>query len=64
VECRSSTDSVENVDPRFFRFPCKKVDLSDRPTNRSRASVKGKKTPENLARKTVDDFFSAQSAEK
>lgn len=52
-----ATDSVEKVGPRFFRLPCEKIDLSDRPTNRSRASVKGKRTPENLARKTVDDFF-------
>ena len=40
----------------FFRFPAKKLTSQiDLPT--ARASVKGKKTPENLAGKTVDDCF-------
>jgi len=31
---------------------------------RSRTSVKGKKTPENLARKTVSDFFNSIKAKR
>jgi len=39
---------------RFFRFAAKKLTSQiDLPT--ARASAKGKKTPENLAGKTVDD---------
>jgi hypothetical protein len=48
---------VEKLVARRFRTACKKIDFSDRPTNRSRASVKGKTTPENLARMTVVEFF-------
>jgi hypothetical protein len=37
-------DAVEKVAARRFQFAGEKTDLSDRPTNRSRLSVKGKKT--------------------
>jgi hypothetical protein len=35
----------------------RKLDLSDRSTNRSWASVRGKKTPENLAELLMNEFF-------
>ncbi|MGF6852849.1 hypothetical protein [Paraburkholderia sp. CI3] len=43
----------------FFSSPREKIDLSDRPTGRSRLPVKGKKTPENLLREKVSDFFNS-----
>jgi hypothetical protein len=52
-------DAVEKVAARRFQSAGEKIDLSDRPTNRSRTSVKDKKTPENLARKSVSDFFNS-----
>jgi hypothetical protein len=39
-------DTVEKVAPWIFELGRKKIDLSDRPTNRSRTPVKGKKAPE------------------
>jgi hypothetical protein len=39
-------DAVEKVAARRFQSAGEKIDLSDRPTNRSRTSVKDKKTPE------------------
>jgi hypothetical protein len=52
-------DTVEKVAASLLQSTSKKIDLSDRPTSRSRASVKGKKTPENLMRETVIDFFNS-----
>jgi hypothetical protein len=52
-------DTVEKVAAGLFQFPLQKIGLSDRTTNRSRTPVKGKKTPENLARTTVSDFFNS-----
>jgi hypothetical protein len=43
----------------FFQIAGEKIDLSDRPTNRWRTPVKGKKTPEILVRETVTDFFNS-----
>jgi hypothetical protein len=50
-------DSVEKLAARCIRPARKKVDLSDRPTSRSRASVRGKATPENLLESAVAEFF-------
>jgi len=44
---------------RFFQSAGEKIDLSDRPTSRSRTQVKGKKTPENLVMEAVSDFFNS-----
>ena len=52
-------DTVEKVALWFLQSAREKNDLSDRPTNRSRAPVEGKKTPANLAKKTVSDFFNS-----
>jgi len=52
-----NVDAVEKVAARRLQSTGEKIDLSDRPTNRSRTSVKGKKTSENFARKSVGDFF-------
>ncbi|MFM0158628.1 hypothetical protein [Paraburkholderia sediminicola] len=52
-------DTVEKVAAWLFQFARKKIDLSDRPANRSRTVVKGKKTPENLATETNSDFFNS-----
>jgi hypothetical protein len=38
----------------------KKIDLSDRRINRSRALVKGKTTPENLLESAVAEFFKCE----
>lgn len=57
VDWRLRVDTVEKVAARFFQFSRAKIDLSDRPTNRSRMPVNGKKTPENLATKMASDFF-------
>jgi hypothetical protein len=54
-----SGDPVEKVAAWFFEFPFEKIDLSYQPTNHSCTEVKGEKTPENLARKTVGDFFNS-----
>ncbi|MFM0040771.1 hypothetical protein [Paraburkholderia sediminicola] len=59
VERRLLLDSVEKVAAWPFQFTRKKIDLSDRPTTRSRTVVKGKKTPENLATETDSDFFNS-----
>jgi hypothetical protein len=59
VERQQSADTVEKVAASLLQSTSKKIDLSDRPTSRSRASVKGKKTPENLMRETVIDFFNS-----
>jgi hypothetical protein len=56
-------DAVEKVAARRFQSAGEKIDLSDRPTNRSRTSAKGKKTPENPMRETVRDFFNSISPE-
>jgi hypothetical protein len=53
----SCPDTVEKVAAWRFQFSYAKIDLSDRPTSRSRVPVKGKKTPENLATETASDFF-------
>jgi hypothetical protein len=53
AERRFMADSVEKVAARAFQSASEKIDLSDRLTNRSETSVKGERTPENLARKTV-----------
>jgi hypothetical protein len=50
-------ETVEKVAAGLFQFRLQKIGLSDRPANRSRTPVKDKKTPENLARTTVSDFF-------
>jgi hypothetical protein len=50
---------VEKVAAWFLRSGREKIDLSDRPINRSRMLVKGKRPPENLLRKTVSDFFNS-----
>jgi hypothetical protein len=50
-------DAVEKFAARRFQPAGEKIDLSHRPTNRSRTWVKGKTTPENLVRRTVNDFF-------
>lgn len=42
---QGSADVVEKVVSRFFLFARAKIDLSRRPTSRSRPKVKGKKTP-------------------
>ncbi|MFM0027465.1 hypothetical protein PQR70_14500 [Paraburkholderia madseniana] len=55
----SSADTVEKVVARRPNTRSEKFDLSDRPTNRSRASVKGKTTHENRVRTTVTDFFNS-----
>ncbi|WP_147394053.1 hypothetical protein [Paraburkholderia sp. BL23I1N1] len=55
----SLADAVEKVAARLFQSDGEKIDLLDRSTNRSRTSAKGKKTPENLAGKTVIDFFNS-----
>jgi hypothetical protein len=57
VNVRSPLDTVEKVAAWLLQFAREKNDLSDRPTNRSRAPVKGKKIPANLTKKTVSDFF-------
>ncbi|MFM0515481.1 hypothetical protein, partial [Paraburkholderia sp. RL17-373-BIF-A] len=49
----------EKVATWLLQSASKKIDLSDRPTSRSRAPVKGKKTHESLARETVSDFFNS-----
>ncbi|MEW9583789.1 hypothetical protein [Paraburkholderia sp. DGU8] len=54
-----SADTVEKVEAWLFQFARNKIDLSDRPANRSRTPVKGKKTPENLATETVSDIFNS-----
>ncbi|NPT62345.1 hypothetical protein [Paraburkholderia elongata] len=52
-------DTVEKVVARRPNTTSEKFDLSDRPTNRSGASVKGKATHENRVRTTVTDFFNS-----
>jgi hypothetical protein len=52
-------DILEKIAAWFFQFPGEKSDLSDRPTNRSRTPVKGRKNSENLVRTTVSDFFNS-----
>ncbi|CAE6938056.1 hypothetical protein R69608_05067 [Paraburkholderia nemoris] len=47
---RQSADTVEKVELRSFCTVRKKFDLSDRPTNRSQSSVKGRTTHDNLVR--------------
>jgi hypothetical protein len=54
-----SADAVEKVAARRVQSAVEKIDLLDRPTNRSRTPVKGKKTHENLARKMASDFFNS-----
>jgi hypothetical protein len=55
----SPADTVEKVAAWLFHFSCTKIDISDRPTNRPRTPVKGKKTPSNLATETASDFFNS-----
>jgi hypothetical protein len=52
-------DTVEKVAARRFHTAGEKIDLSDGPTNRSRTSVEGKRTPKNLARKRSATFSTA-----
>jgi hypothetical protein len=52
-------DAVEKVAALRFQISGEKNDLSDRPANRWRTPVKGKKTLENLVRVTVSDFFTS-----
>jgi hypothetical protein len=52
-------DAVEKVAVWRFQSASEKIDLSDRPASLSRTSVNDKKTPENLARRTVTDFFNS-----
>jgi hypothetical protein len=59
VKVRCLEDTVEKVAALLFQFARKKIDLSDRSTNRSRTPVKGKTTPENLAIETDSDFFNS-----
>lgn len=47
TDVRCHNDTVEKVAAWPLQFARKKVDLSDRPTNCSRAPVKGNETPEN-----------------
>ena len=56
---RQEMADAEKVAPRCLQSAGEKIDISGRPENRSRPSVKGKKTPENLVRKTVSDFFTS-----
>lgn len=49
--------TFEKLGACCFRIALKKIELSDRSTTRSRALVKGKTTPANLARTTVVEFF-------
>lgn len=57
TERPSSADSVEKLVARRARASGKKFDLLDRPTNRSRASIKGKAPHENFTRSTATEFF-------
>jgi hypothetical protein len=54
-----ATDIVEKVAAWLVQFSCQKIDISDRPTNRSRTPVKGKKTPQNLPTEPASDFFNS-----
>ena len=56
---RCTLDTVEKVVARRPNTTSEIFDLSDRPTNRSGASVKGKATHENRVRTTVTDFFNS-----
>jgi len=51
--------TFEKVAALLFQFARKKIDLSDRPTSRSRTPVKGERTPKNLATETDSDFFNS-----
>ena len=59
VDVRSSADAVEKVAGSLFQFSRAKIDLSDRPTSRWRAPVKGKKTPSNFTKQIGGDFFNS-----
>lgn len=48
---------VEKRAARRLRTTREKIDFSDRSTNRLRASIKGKRAPENLARSIINEFF-------
>jgi hypothetical protein len=50
-------DSVEKLTIRRLKSAREKIGLSDRPKNRWQVSVKGMKTPENLARLIAGEFF-------
>ncbi|MBB4516018.1 hypothetical protein [Paraburkholderia fungorum] len=52
-------DGVEKVASWFLQSARDEIDLSDRPTNRSRVPGKGKKTPENLPTETDSNFFNS-----
>ncbi|MFM0256671.1 hypothetical protein, partial [Paraburkholderia sediminicola] len=52
-------DAVEKVAALLSQIAGEKNDLLDRPTNRWRTQVKGRKTPKNLVRETVSDFFNS-----
>ncbi len=54
---RSCEDSVEKRVARRSRIANEKIDASDRSTNRSRASVNDKATPENLTKPIDIEFF-------
>jgi hypothetical protein len=56
---RRYLDTVEKVASWLLQSATEKIDRSDRPTSPSQRSVKGNKTPENLARTTVSDFFNS-----
>jgi hypothetical protein len=57
VERPKLADSVEKLSVRRLLINGRKNDLLDRATNRSRTSVRGKATPQNLARSLVQEFF-------
>lgn len=50
---------VEEVAALLIQLAGEKIDLSDRPINRSRTLAKGKTTPDNLTRETVNYFFNS-----
>jgi hypothetical protein len=54
-------DAVEKVAALLSQIAGEKNDPLDRPTNRWRTPVKGRKTPKNLLRETVSDFFKASA---
>lgn len=58
-ECLLLTDTVEIFVVRRPSTTSEKIDLSDRLTNRSRASTKGKTTLKSWVKTTVTDFFNS-----
>lgn len=61
---RSSADSVEKLLFPRRRTSARKVDLSDCSASRSRTSVRGKVTRENVARPLVREFFNRIGQER